>query len=123
MESCNRLQLVYGTIDDGRPFPARSNTRRWLCRRHRAVYTHVTTVSSIHVPGTVCMIYQVPGIIYRQIDVTYPPLTGHSTYRIHLINGYISLHSCQILAPSETGFIVSAHRLTNITLLTLIATL
>ena len=34
-----------------------------------------------------------------------------------------SLHSCQILSPSETGFIVSAHRLTNITLLTLIATL
>ena len=35
---------------------------------------------------------------------------------------YISLHSCQNLSPSETGFIVSAHRLTNITLLTLIAT-
>ena len=52
-----------------------------------------------------------------------PPLTGHSTYRIHLINGYISLHSCQILSPSETAFIVSAQRLTNITLLTLIATL
>ena len=27
------------------------------------------------------------------------------------------------MSPSETGFIVSAHRLTNITLLTLIATL
>ena len=52
-----------------------------------------------------------------------PPLTGYSTYRIHLINGCISFHSCQILSPSETGFIVSAHRLTNITLLTLIATL
>ena len=52
-----------------------------------------------------------------------PALTGYSTYRIQLINGYISLHSCQILPPSETGFIVSAHRLTNITLLTLIATL
>ena len=34
-----------------------------------------------------------------------------------------SLHSCQVLSPSETGFIVSAHRLTKITLLTLIATL
>ena len=52
------------------------------------------------------------------------PLTGYSTYRIHLIKVYISLHSCQILSPSETGFfIVSAHRLTKITLLTLIATL
>ena len=29
-----------------------------------------------------------------------------------LINGCISFHSCQILSPSETGFIVSAHRLT-----------
>ena len=36
---------------------------------------------------------------------------------------YISFHSCQILSPSETGFIFSAHRLPNITLLTLIATL
>ena len=34
-----------------------------------------------------------------------------------------SFHSCQILPPSETGCIVSAHRLINITLLTLIATL
>ena len=42
---------------------------------------------------------------------------------IHLIKGYISLHSCQILSPSETGFIVSAHRLTRIILLTLTATL
>ena len=32
-------------------------------------------------------------------------------------------HSCHILSPSETGFIGSAHRLTDITLLTLIATL
>ena len=34
-------------------------------------------------------------------------------------------HSCQILSPSKTGlnFIVSAHRLINITLLTLMATL
>ena len=33
-------------------------------------------------------------------------------------------HSCQILSPSETGYIVFAHRLPNIiTLLTLIATL
>ena len=52
-----------------------------------------------------------------------PPLTGYSTHKIHLIKGYISLHSCQILSPSETGFIVSAHRLTKIALLTLIATL
>ena len=44
-------------------------------------------------------------------------------YKIHLIKGYISLHSCQILSLSETGSTVSAHRLTNITLLTLIATL
>ena len=55
---------------------------------------------------------------YRQINIT-----GYSTYRIHLIKGYISLNSCQILSPSETGFIVSAHRLTKITLLTLIAIL
>ena len=34
-----------------------------------------------------------------------------------------SFHGCQILSPSETGFIGSAHRLPNITLLTLIATL
>ena len=52
-----------------------------------------------------------------------PPVTGYSTYRIHLINGCISFHNCQILSPSETGFRVSAHRPTNITLLTLIATL
>ena len=51
------------------------------------------------------------------------PLTDYSTYKIHLIKGYISLHSCQILSPSETDFIVSAHRLTKIILLTLIATL
>ena len=51
------------------------------------------------------------------------PLTGYSTYKIHLIKGYTSLHSGQILSPSETGFIVSAHRLTKIILLTLIATL
>ena len=35
----------------------------------------------------------------------------------------ISFHICQILCPSKTGFVVSAHRLPNITLLTLIATL
>ena len=52
-----------------------------------------------------------------------PPLTGYSTYRIHLINRCISFHSGEIASPSETGFIASAHRLTNITLLTLIATL
>ena len=33
----------------------------------------------------------------------------------------ISFHSCQILSPSETEFIVSAHRRPTITLLTLIA--
>ena len=53
----------------------------------------------------------------------YPPLTGYSTYRIHLINWCISFHNCQILSPSETGVIVSAQRLPNITLLTLVATL
>ena len=42
-------------------------------------------------------------------------------YPIH--TRIISFHSCQILSPSETGFIVPAHRLPNITLLTLIATL
>ena len=52
-----------------------------------------------------------------------PPLTGYSTYKIHLKKGYFSLQSRQILSPSETGFIVSAHRLTKIALLTLIATL
>ena len=52
-----------------------------------------------------------------------PPLSGYSTHRIHLTNGCISFHSFQILFPSETGFIVSTHRLTNITLLTLTATL
>ena len=49
-----------------------------------------------------------------------PPFTGYSTYRIHMINRYISLNCCRILSLSETGFIVSAHRLTNITLLTYI---
>ena len=34
-----------------------------------------------------------------------------------------SLDSCQILSPSETGFIISAHRLTKIILSTLIDTL
>ena len=48
-----------------------------------------------------------------------PPLTGYSTYRIHLINWWISFHSCQVLSPSETGLVVSAHRLPNITLLTM----
>ena len=38
-------------------------------------------------------------------------------YQVHI---YIM---CQILSPSKTGFIVSAHRLIYITLLTLIATL
>ena len=50
------------------------------------------------------------------------PLTGFSTYRIHLINGCISFHRCHILSRSETGLKVSAQRLTNITLMTLIAT-
>ena len=44
-------------------------------------------------------------------------------YRIHLIKRCISLHSCQILSPSKTGYIFSAHRLTNTILLTLMATL
>ena len=48
---------------------------------------------------------------------------AYNIRKIHLIKGYISLHSCQIMSPSETGFIVSAHRLPNITLLTLLATL
>ena len=39
------------------------------------------------------------------------------------MNLFIFFHSCQILSPSETGFIVSAHRMLNITLLTLIAKL
>ena len=61
--------------------------------------------------------------ISRPSKLRPPTFTGYSTYKIYLIKGYISLHSCQILSPSETGFIVSAHRLTTITLLTLIATL
>ena len=48
---------------------------------------------------------------------------AYNIRKIHLIKGYISLYSCQILSPSETGFIVSATRLTKIILLTLIATL
>ena len=40
-----------------------------------------------------------------------------------MINGCVSFHSCQILSPLETGILVSARSLTNITLLTLIATL
>ena len=51
-----------------------------------------------------------------------PPITTFSTHSIHLINGRISFHSWQILSPSKTGFIASAHRSPNITLLTLIAT-
>ena len=39
---------------------------------------------------------------------------------IHSINRYISFHSSQILSPFSTGFIVSAHRLPNITLLTVV---
>ena len=52
--------------------------------------------------------------------ISYTPLTGCATYRIHLINRFISFNSCQILSPSKTGFIVSAHRLTKITLLILV---
>ena len=55
--------------------------------------------------------------------ITPPSPVVRLTYKIHLIKGYISLHSCQILSPSETDFIVSAHRMTKITLLTPIATL
>ena len=44
-------------------------------------------------------------------------------YTIHLINWWISFHICQILSPSKKSCIVSAHRLPNITLLTLIAAL
>ena len=40
--------------------------------------------------------------------------------QVQLINWFISFHRCQILSPSKPGFIVSAHRLTNITLLTLV---
>ena len=54
---------------------------------------------------------------------TPPSPPGYTTYRIHLINWCISFHSCQILSPSKTGFTVPAHRLTNINLLTLLATL
>ena len=56
--------------------------------------------------------------LYRVDYIQHGPIQ-----HIHL-NRCISIHSsCQILSPSETGFIVSAHRLPNITLLTLIATL
>ena len=30
-----------------------------------------------------------------------------------MIKGYIALHSCQILSPLGTGFIVSVHKLTK----------
>ena len=40
-----------------------------------------------------------------------PLLTGCTTYSMHLINWRISFHSCQMLSPLKTGFIVSAHRL------------
>ena len=66
---------------------------------------------------------------FQPFNRSYSQLTFFNVYtkyiyiKIHLIKGYISLHSCQILSSSETGFIVSAHRLTKITLLTLIATL
>ena len=46
----------------------------------------------------------------------------HECGTYYLINWCISFHSCQILSPSKTDFIVSAHRLINITPLTLIRT-
>ena len=51
------------------------------------------------------------------------PLTECLTYRVHLINGCISFLRRQFMSSSETGCIVSAHRLTNIATLILIAKL
>ena len=65
-----------------------------ICIETRAILTRVTTLS-IRQPTTVCCC-----IVY--------------IYRC------VSFHSCQILSCSRTGFIVSAHKLTNITLLTLV---
>ena len=50
-----------------------------------------------------------------------PPLTGYSTYRIRLLKFIFFFHSCQILCPPETGYLVSLHRPPNITRSTLIA--
>ena len=63
-------------------------------------------------------------VLYNPTSLKTPP----SPHRLHdlqdtLLNWCISFHSCQILSPSKTSVIVSAHGLTNITLLTLIATL
>ena len=49
-----------------------------------------------------------PSLVIRPAGCTY------------MINRCIPFHGCQILSPSKTGFIVSAHRLTNITLLPLV---
>ena len=49
------------------------------------------------------------------------PLRLFDYDRIHLVNKGISFHSCQLLSLRH-GFIVSAHRMKNITLWTLIAT-
>ena len=59
---------------------------------------------------------------YCMVCFDFPPLC-HKPEKSCMLHIYISLHSCQISSPSETGLIVSAHRLTKITLLTLIATL
>ena len=48
------------------------------------------------------------------------PLTGYTTYRMKLTNWCFSFHSCQVVSRSKTGFRVSAHRLTNITLLAVV---
>ena len=75
---------------------------------HRSVGRPVGRLDACH--GQYCQVYT-PSPVIRLTRFTY------------LIKGCISLHSCQILYPSETGFVVSAHRLPNITLLTLLATL
>ena len=49
----------------------------------------------------------------------YPPSRYYLQDSLHQC---ISFHSCQILPPSQTSFIVFADRLTNLTLLTVIAT-
>ena len=60
----------------------------------------------------------IPGNRYKEWYILYY-VSSHN--KVRYID-CISFHSCQILSPSETGFMVSAHRLPN-TLLTLIATL
>ena len=47
-------------------------------------------------------------------------LRAHDIHKnLYLVYTRYILHSCKVLSPSKTGFIVSAHKLINATLLTL----